>query len=173
MDNTMTRTALVAANWKMNGSLSANRSWAEAYTAAARPACEVVVCAPAPYLPQIVELLAARADCGAQDLSEHRDGAYTGEVAAEMLAEVGARWVIVGHSERRQLHGETDVVVAAKVARALEAGLRPIVCVGETLAQRDSGSTEAVVGAQLEAVLARYPVLFEDAAWSADHSDSA
>jgi triosephosphate isomerase len=155
MDATMTRTALVAANWKMNGSLAANRSWVEAFVAAARPACEVVVCAPYPYLPQIAEALAGRAECGAQDLSEHRDGAYTGEVAAEMLAEVGARWVIVGHSERRQLHGETDAMVAAKVARALEAGLRPIVCVGETLAQRDAGATEAVVGEQLEAVLAR------------------
>ncbi|MGZ9032470.1 MAG: triose-phosphate isomerase, partial [Burkholderiaceae bacterium] len=90
---------------------------------------------------------------GAQDLSERAAGAFTGDVSGEMLADVGCRWAIVGHSERRQLHGESDATVAAKAARALQAGLRPIVCVGETLEQHEAGRTEAVVRAQLAAVL--------------------
>ncbi|MEG0822180.1 MAG: triose-phosphate isomerase [Burkholderiaceae bacterium] len=152
-----TRRKLVAANWKMNGSVVANAAWLDAFRAgAAEAACDIVVCAPYPYLLQVVAGLDVRvAECGAQDLSEHKDGAFTGEVAGEMLADVGARWVIVGHSERRQRHGETNEVVAAKTARALEAGLRPIVCVGEALADREQGRTFEVVAAQLAAVLDR------------------
>ncbi|MGH6610566.1 MAG: triose-phosphate isomerase, partial [Burkholderiaceae bacterium] len=90
-----------------------------------------------------------------QDVSPHKPGAYTGDVAAEMLTEAGCEWVIVGHSERRQRHGETDAIVAAKAERALQAGLRPIVCVGETLQQREANETDSVISAQLDAVLNR------------------
>jgi triosephosphate isomerase len=149
------RHPLVAANWKMNGSIAANERWLAAFRAGATSlGCEAVVCAPYPYLAQLwVGLQGIPAEVGAQDLSEHRAGAYTGDVAGEMLADVGCRWVIVGHSERRALHGESNERVAAKVARALEAGLRPIVCVGETLAEREAGRTNEVVRAQLQTVL--------------------
>ena len=150
---TAKRRALVAANWKMNGSLSANADWAAAFVPkAADLRCDVVVCAPFVYLCTLGRSFAP-AELGAQDLSERTAGAFTGDVSGEMLADVGCRWVIVGHSERRQLHGEADATVAAKAARALQAGLRPIVCVGETLEQREAGRTEAVVSAQLAAVL--------------------
>jgi triosephosphate isomerase len=153
------RRKLVAANWKMNGSRAANAAWISAFRAAPAPACEVVVCAPFVYLTQLVEGLAATAAMvGAQNLSHEAPGAFTGEVAGEMLADLGCPWVIVGHSERRALYGETDDRVAAKAARALQLGLKPIVCVGETLAEREAGRTMAVVGAQLDAVLARCPV---------------
>jgi triosephosphate isomerase (TIM) len=92
---------------------------------------------------------------GAQDVSEHGAGAYTGEVSAAMLVEFGCRYAIVGHSERRQYYGDTDGIVAAKAAAALAAGLTPVACVGETLAEREAGATEAVVLRQLDAVLAR------------------
>jgi triosephosphate isomerase len=150
---TAKRRALVAANWKMNGSLSANADWAAAFVPkAAELRCDTVVCAPFVYLCTLGRSLAP-AELGAQDLSERTAGAFTGDVSGEMLADVGCRWVIVGHSERRQLHGEADATVAAKASRALQAGLRPIVCVGETLAEREAGRTEAVVSAQLAAVL--------------------
>ncbi|MEW5879280.1 MAG: triose-phosphate isomerase [Pseudomonadota bacterium] len=150
------RRPLVAANWKMNGSIAANEQWlAEFRAAASSLAADVVVCAPYPYLAQVwVGLKGMQAEVGAQDLSEHRAGAYTGDVAGEMLVDVGCRWVIVGHSERRALHGESNERVAAKVSRALDAGLRPIVCIGETLAEREAGRTHEVVRAQLDAVLA-------------------
>ena len=96
---------------------------------------------------------AARRALGAQNLSEHAQGAHTGEISAAMLAEFGCRYVIVGHSERRQLYGERDAQVAAKFTAALGAGLIPILCVGETLEERDAGRTEEVVGRQLDAVL--------------------
>ncbi len=150
---TAKRRALVAANWKMNGSLTANADWTAAFVPkAADLRCEVVVCAPFVYLCTLGRSLAP-AELGAQDLSERTAGAFTGDVSGEMLADVGCRWVIVGHSERRQLHGESDATVAAKAARALQAGLRPIVCVGETLDDREAGRTGTVVGAQLAAVL--------------------
>jgi triosephosphate isomerase len=153
------RRKLVAANWKMNGSLAANAAWAAEFVAAPPTSCDVVVCAPFVYLPQMVASLeGGLAQVGAQNLSGEAPGAFTGEVAGEMLVDLGCRWVIVGHSERRALYGETDQAVAAKAARALALGLRPIVCVGETLAQREAGQTLAVVGAQLDAVLARCPV---------------
>lgn len=147
------RRKLIAANWKMNGSRTANAAWLASFDGSRAP-CDVVVCAPFVYLPQVLAGLRA-AEAGAQNLSAEAPGAHTGEVAGEMLLDLGVRWVIVGHSERRTLYGESSQVVAAKAARALALGLRPIVCVGETLAEREAGRTLEVIGAQLEAVLAR------------------
>jgi triosephosphate isomerase len=147
---------LIAGNWKMNGSLAANVALVEGLLAGSEPnSCEVVICVPSAYLAQVQALLAgSRAiSLGAQDVSAHESGAYTGEVSAAMLREFGVRYVIVGHSERRQYHGETDAAVAAKTQRALAAGLTPIVCVGETLAEREGGRTEEVVKRQLAAVI--------------------
>lgn len=149
------RRSLVAANWKMNGSRAANDSWLNEFVARKSAlVCDVVVCAPYLYLDQLRHVL-SRDEMGAQDVSEHQPGAYTGDIAAEMLREDGCGWVIVGHSERRQWHGETDAVVAAKAERGLQAGLRPIVCIGETLQQRETGQTHAVLSSQLAAVLER------------------
>lgn len=151
----MTRQRLVIANWKMNGSLAANAAWASGFSKLAAPACEVVVCAPFVYLDALREPLeACGAALGAENVSEYEDGAYTGEVSARMLRDVGCRWVIVGHSERRALFGETNTVVAAKTRAALEAGLRPVICVGETLEERESSQTLRVVEEQLGAVIA-------------------
>jgi triosephosphate isomerase len=150
---TNARRYLVAANWKMNGSRAANAAWLAAFAPhRAALACDVVLCAPAVYVAELVTQ-AAGFDIGAQDVSERAPGAFTGDIAAAMLADVGCRWVIAGHSERRQLHGETDAVVAAKAQAALAAGLRPIVCVGETLAEREAGATLDVVRRQADAVL--------------------
>lgn len=150
------RRKLVAGNWKMNGTLAANAVlFAEIKAALGRPACDVVICVPSPYLAQSrSELAATSIAWGAQDLSSHESGAYTGEVAAAMLLDFGCTYVIVGHSERRAYHGETDASVAQKVIRALHSGLIPIVCVGETLAEREAGQTDAVVGRQIDVVLA-------------------
>jgi triosephosphate isomerase (TIM) len=147
------RCKLVAANWKMNGSYRANAAWFEAF-ASADLKCDVVVCAPHVYLPQVVDALRGRrAEAGAQNLSADAPGALTGEVAAEMLVDCGVTWTIVGHSERRTRCGETSGVVAAKAARAIAHGLQPIVCIGETLAEREQGKTLSVIGAQLAPVL--------------------
>ncbi|MBC8120116.1 MAG: triose-phosphate isomerase [Burkholderiaceae bacterium] len=144
---------MVAANWKMNGSRQANDGWLTRFSArAAALHCEVVVCAPYVYLEQLRVGL-SRSQIGAQDLSAQPPGAFTGDIAAEMLRDVGCAWVLVGHSERRQWHGETDAEVAAKAARAVQLGLRPIVCVGETLQQREAGHTFTVLSSQLSAVL--------------------
>ena len=140
----------------MNGGLAANarllgRLAAEWTTGETR---ELAVCVPAPYLAQAQAALTGTAvTWGAQDVSEHREGAYTGDVAAGMLVEFGCRYVIVGHSERRQLHGVSDAVVGAKARAAHDAGLIPIACVGETLAERERGDTTAVVARQLAAVI--------------------
>jgi len=146
---------LIAGNWKMNGGLAANEALVKAMLADIRsPACDVALCAPAPYLAQLQSLLQGSPIAwGAQDVSAHEQGAYTGEVSVAMLKDFGCRYAIVGHSERRQYHGETDELVAAKAQRALAGGVTPIVCVGETLAQRDAGETEAVVKRQLAAVI--------------------
>jgi len=148
------RRKLVAGNWKMHGNHSANAELL-AGIAAARPfGCDVAVCVPYPYLSETAVALARTDLCwGAQDCSTHEQGAYTGEVSAAMLAEFGCRYVIVGHSERRQYHGETDPLVADKAKAALAKGITPIVCVGETLAQREAGETEVVVKRQLSAVI--------------------
>ena len=149
------RRKLIAGNWKMNGSLAANAVLLEGVkTSIESTACDVAVCVPAPYLAQCQLLLEGSSIAlGAQDVSMHESGAYTGEVAAPMLRDFGCKYVIVGHSERRAYHGESDEVVAKKVLAALRVGLVPIVCVGETLAEREAGLTNAVVGRQVDAVL--------------------
>jgi len=146
---------LIAGNWKMNGGLAANEALVKAMLAAiGQPAAQVALCAPAPYLAQLQGLLSGSPVAwGSQDVSAHEQGAYTGEVSGAMLRDFGCRYAIVGHSERRQYHGETDAVVAQKAQRALSAGITPIVCVGETLAEREAGQTEAVVKRQLAAVI--------------------
>ena len=146
---------LIAGNWKMNGGLAANDALIKAMLAGVgQPAADVALCAPSPYLAQLQTLLAGSPIAwGAQDVSAHEQGAFTGEVSVAMLRDFGCRYAIVGHSERRQYHGETDEVVAAKAQRALSGGVTPIVCVGETLAQREAGETEAVVKRQLAAAI--------------------
>src|SRR6187551_3727794 len=146
---------LIAGNWKMNGGLEANDALVRALAAGMKDAaCEVAVCVPAPYLAQLQMLRhGSRLELGAQDVSRHAAGAYTGEVSAAMLREFGVRYAIVGHSERRQYHGETDALVAEKAKVALAHGITPIVCVGETLAEREAGRTEEVVKRQLAAVI--------------------
>lgn len=146
---------LMVGNWKMNGSLAANASLlSEVLAGMGGKTCRAAVCVPAPYLAQAQALLAGSAlALGAQDVSAHEAGAYTGEVSADMLRDFAVRYCIVGHSERRQYHGELDVTVASKVQRALAAGITPIVCVGESLAERDAGQTEAVVKRQLAGVI--------------------
>ena len=146
---------LIAGNWKMNGSLAANASLVQGLLAGlTAPACQVALCVPSVYLGQMQALLAGGPiDLGAQDLSQHEAGAFTGEISGSMLTEFGVRYCIVGHSERRQYHGETDALVAFKAQRALACGITPIVCVGETLAEREAGHTEEVVKRQLAAVI--------------------
>ena len=147
---------LIVGNWKMNGSLADNAALLGAVRAgcASGVAADLAFCASAPYLAQLQSLLAgSRIDWGAQDCSAHAAGAYTGEVSAAMLRDFGCRYVIVGHSERRQYHHESDDLVALKAQRALAAGVTPIVCVGETLADREAGRTEFVVKRQLSAVI--------------------
>ncbi len=148
------RRKFVAGNWKMNGSHSANAELLAGIVGARPFGCDVAVCVPFPYLSETaVALAGSDVRWGAQDCSVHAAGAYTGEVSVGMLAEFGCRYVIVGHSERRQYHAETDQLVADKAKAALARGVTPIVCVGETLAQREAGETEAVVKRQLSAVI--------------------
>lgn len=148
----------------MNGSLAANEALLAALAdglaneLAGSPPCDVVVCVPAPYLAQVQTLTSsspalANLEVGAQDVSAQGTGAYTGEVSAAMLKDFGCRYVIVGHSERRQYHFETDALVADKTKAALASGITPIVCLGETLAEREAGRTEEVVKRQLAAVI--------------------
>lgn len=150
------RRTLIAGNWKMNGSFAANRSLLSEIKAGlpANLLCDVLVCPPAPYLAQAVELLSGSAVLvGAQDVSVHTQGAFTGEVSAAMLQDVACKYAIVGHSERRAYHAESNELVAQKTQQLLKAGVRPVVCVGETLEQREGGQTNEVVAAQLNAVL--------------------
>ncbi|QIL81329.1 triose-phosphate isomerase [Diaphorobacter sp. HDW4A] len=152
----MNNKKLIAGNWKMNGSLAANAALLSALRegVGARARCDIAVAAPAPYLAQVQQLVAnSPIALAAQDVSAQESGAYTGEMSAGMLKEFGARYVLVGHSERRQYHGETDAIVGAKAQRALSAGITPIVCVGETLAEREEGKTEVVVKRQLAAAI--------------------
>ncbi len=151
---------LIAGNWKMNGSLAANEVLlAElAQGLLQNPVCEVVVCVPAVYLAQLQTFKSGHAglsalEVGAQDVSSHAAGAYTGEISAAMLKDLACRYAIVGHSERRQYHAETDAQVADKAKAALAVGITPIVCVGETLDEREAGRTEEVVKRQLAAVI--------------------
>ena len=151
----MNKKKLIAGNWKMNGTLAANQALVQSLLAGLEGArCDVAVAVPAPYLAQVQALVEGSGlALAAQDVSQHPAGAYTGEVSAQMLCEFAVRYVLVGHSERRQFHGETDAQVAAKAQRALAAGITPIVCVGETLQEREAGQTEAVVNRQLAAVI--------------------
>jgi len=138
------RARLVAGNWKMHGSLVTNARLLEALKAGLKQAegLGYAVCAPFPYLAQVSEALSGSPIAwGAQNVSEHDSGAYTGEVSGAMLKEFGCRFAIVGHSERRGLYGEDDSRVAAKFVAAQRAGLTPILCVGETLEQRENGET--------------------------------
>ncbi|MBM3347978.1 MAG: triose-phosphate isomerase [Betaproteobacteria bacterium] len=147
---------LVAGNWKMHGSLATNRQLLKALVSGLAPlhGAEFAVCAPFPYLAQVAtELAGSGIGWGAQTLSEHDAGAFTGEVSGEMLKDFGCTYAIVGHSERRQLNGEGDVLVGSKFVAARRNGLVPILCVGETLEERDRGETEVVVARQLDAVL--------------------
>jgi triosephosphate isomerase (TIM) len=151
------RRVLIAGNWKMHGSLAAADAFAyrlgEHLADRAAPA-ELLVCPPATLLERLgSKLRPLKVGLGAQDCHAKPSGAFTGDIAAPMLPELGCRYVIVGHSERRQLHGEDDATVRAKAEAALAAGLTPIVCVGETEAQRESGAAESVVGTQLEGSL--------------------
>lgn len=148
------RKKLVVGNWKMNGGQSQNAALIDGVRGSVPEGVDVVVCPPYPYLAQVKTLVAgAGVGLGAQDLSPRKGGAFTGDVAASMLLDVGCEWVLVGHSERRTLHGEDNRLVAEKVAAALDAGLTPILCVGETLDERDGGRAEAVVSAQVAAVV--------------------
>lgn len=148
------RRKLVVGNWKMFGSRPANAELLAGILAARPFTCDVAVCVPFPYLHETAATLAGSdLRWGAQDCSAHEQGAFTGEVSATMLSECGCRYAIVGHSERRAYHGEGDQLVADKAKAALARGVTPIVCVGETLAQRDAGATETVVKRQLSAVI--------------------
>lgn len=150
---------LVVGNWKMHGSRASNAELIAGLVAAdlsaSAPRADVAVCPPFVYLADAVSALQGSAiGVGSQDLSVQVQGAYTGEVSGAMLRDVGVRYAIVGHSERRSYHAESDQLVADKAQAALAHGLTPIVCVGETLAEREAGHTEAVVGRQLQAVIA-------------------
>jgi triosephosphate isomerase len=172
---------LIAGNWKMNGSLAANDALVRELVRGldGNAGCTVAVCVPAPYLAQVQALRAGTPlELGAQDVSEQAEGAYTGEVSAAMLKEFGVRYVIIGHSERRQYHGETDAVVADKTKAALAAGITPIVCVGETLVQRAAGRTVRIAGAahvpmQSATALAAMPVKTLARSWSAEEPAKA
>jgi triosephosphate isomerase len=150
------RDFLVAGNWKMNGDASGNRALVDGIMGGAPDAANVklLVCPPYPYLASVGAQLDGRdVALGAQNVSEHEKGAYTGEVAPAMLRDFGCEYVIVGHSERRSLFGETSEQVSAKFKAALSAGLTPILCVGETLEEREAGKTQCVIDEQLGAVL--------------------
>ena len=148
------RKKLVVGNWKMHGSHAANAELLSGIAAARPFGCDVGVCVPFPYLGEVaVALAGSDVRWGAQDCSAHDKGAYTGEVSAAMLAEFGCRYAIVGHSERRAMHGESDQLVADKAKAVLARGLTPIVCVGETLEQREQGIAQDIVKRQLSVVI--------------------
>lgn len=150
------RRCLIAGNWKMNGSRAFSDELAVAIVAgyAAPQAADLLVCPPFPYLGAVATRLEGTpVALGAQNVSQHLSGAFTGEVAASMLADVGCEYVIVGHSERRAMMGESNELVADKFSAALTGGLKPILCVGETLEEREEGRTERVIEDQLSAVL--------------------
>lgn len=150
------RQKLVAGNWKMHGSRASTQLLIEGIKGGVHlvETAQVIVCPPVIFLAEIETMLAGtHIKWGAQNLSHEPAGAYTGEISAVMLLDFGCEYVIVGHSERRTLYGESDALVAQKFARAKQAGLKPILCVGEYLKEREDGSTEAVVSRQLDAVL--------------------
>jgi triosephosphate isomerase (TIM) len=159
------RKMLVAGNWKMHGSRAMAVELAAAIVAGRPQTVDVAVFPPFPYLATLCDTHGQALPCGAQDLSEHAgEGAFTGEVSAAMLRDVGCAWGLVGHSERRQYHGESNALVARKFGVALQAGLRPMLCVGETLEQREDDRTEQVLAEQLDAVVAAHGIeAFEQA----------
>lgn len=155
------RKPLVAGNWKMNGSIESIKVLLDGIKAGVGEVAnaELAVCAPAIYIPLVQEQLnGSDVGWGSQDVSVHESGAYTGETATSMLHDYGCKYAIVGHSERRTYHGETDEVVADKVETARKAGLVPIFCIGETLEEREQGITEDVVARQIDAVINKYGV---------------
>ena len=149
------RTALVAGNWKMNGDSGSIQTLMEGLSAGLTDSSvEVLVCPPSVYLANVKSLSAGTSIAvGAQNASQHKSGAYTGETSLDMLRDLGCDYVILGHSERRSLYAETDIEVAEKFIAAVDAGVKPILCVGETLEERESGDTLAVVGRQLKVVI--------------------
>ncbi|MGD1991128.1 MAG: triose-phosphate isomerase [Chromatiales bacterium] len=150
------RQVLVAGNWKMNGSRESIRSLLDGVTGGMGDVknAEVAVCAPAIYIPLVEELLTgSEVAWGGEDLSVHASGAYTGEIAASMLNDFHCKYVIIGHSERRTYHKESDELVAEKYEAAMQAGLIPIFCIGETLDEREQGITNDVVARQVDAVI--------------------
>jgi triosephosphate isomerase len=152
------RRPLVAGNWKMNGARADSAALVRAvlHGLPASPSADVAICPPFILIPLVADLLAGTpVSWGGQNVSAHKSGAYTGEIAGSMLKDYGCSWAIVGHSERRTLFAETDQVVADKFIAAQDLGLVPILCVGETLEEREHNQTEAVVARQLDAVLAR------------------
>jgi triosephosphate isomerase len=149
------RRKVVAGNWKMHGSRAMARELVGQILAASPGGPEIILCPPSVYISEVVRLCeGSEVMVGAQDLAE-RDGsgAFTGDVSADMLHDVGARWVLVGHSERREYHAETNDMLARKFASAQNSGLTPILCVGETLAEREAGRVEEVIGEQIHAVI--------------------
>ena len=152
------RQKLVAGNWKMHGNLVDNQALLSSLRAqlAGLRNVSCAIFAPAPYLAQVQQVLAeSNIAWGAQNVSEYDKGAYTGEIATSMLSDLGCRYVLLGHSERRAMYGETDEIVAAKFVAVLSAGLTPVLCVGETLGEREAGQAETVIARQLDAVIAR------------------
>ena len=149
------RKTIVAGNWKMNASKESVNTLIEGILSGMNEASsEVIVCAPFPYLSQVESLIQGSSlMLGAQNLNVNSAGAYTGEVSADMIKDFGAQHVIVGHSERRSLYGETNAIVAEKTKAAIDAGLTPLLCVGESLEDRESGNTEAIVEEQINAVI--------------------
>jgi triosephosphate isomerase len=148
------RPSLIAGNWKMNGNLQSAIDLVEGIMAGDAGKAELAICPPAVYLMKLGGMLAqSKIALGAQNVCDREAGAFTGEIAASMLRECGCRYALVGHSERRSLYAESDQLVAARFAMALQAELKPILCVGETLEERESGATEAVVGRQIDAVI--------------------
>ena len=154
------RKTIIAGNWKMNKTATETKKFAEELKALLPKAkwCDIVVCVPAANISTAIKAFKdARVSVGAQNVFYEKSGAYTGEVSADMLKDLGVKYVIIGHSERRQYFGETDFTVNRKVLAALEAGLHPIICVGETLEQRELGITMELIALQVKSALAGVP----------------
>lgn len=152
------RQKLIAGNWKMNGSKASAEALMNAVVSGSEgiSKAEVAVCPPFPFLDIGQKILSGGlVRLGAQNVCTEKSGAFTGEVSAGMLAEFGCRYVICGHSERREYYGETDAVIAAKLSICIESGLTPILCVGETLQQREAGQTENIIGVQLDSIISQ------------------
>ena len=152
------RKSLIAGNWKLNGSLAKNQALVESILAGLDSVnADILLCPPDVYLQQVVALAGDEISIGAQDAAEQSSGAYTGETSAAMLADLSVTFVLLGHSERRSLFGDSEERVASKFVQAIDAGLVPVLCLGESLAERESNQTEAVVARQLNAVMSTSP----------------